>query len=76
MDDTVALTGHLRPILGADELVARIGALVVEARQVVSARANATLTLLNWQVGRLIDVEELPRARADYGDQIVATTSQ
>jgi len=64
------------PMLGTDELVARIGALVVEARQVVAARANATLTVLNWQVGRLIDVEVLQRSRADYGDQIVATASQ
>jgi len=62
--------------LNVDELVERVSTLVEQARAVVAAQANATLTLMNWHIGRLMDAEVLQRRRADYGAQIVASVAQ
>ncbi|PID97217.1 MAG: hypothetical protein CSA84_00300 [Actinomycetales bacterium] len=40
-----------------------------------AAQANATLTLRNWHIGRMIDVEVLKEGRAGYDQEIVATLS-
>lgn len=50
--------------------------LIVDARAHVAASANATLTLLYWHIGKRIGDEVLKGARADYGQEILATLSQ
>jgi len=65
-----------RPLLDVDDLVKLMAGLVESARNVVSAHANATLTMLNWKLGYLINVEVLQRRRGDYGDEIVVSASQ
>lgn len=40
-------------------LVERIAVLVVHARSLVATQANVALTMLPWEIGRLIDVEVL-----------------
>ncbi|MGB3733278.1 PDDEXK nuclease domain-containing protein [Microbacterium sp.] len=57
-------------------LIERVSQLIEQTRTTVAIQANAALTLLNWHIGRMIDVEVLKESRADYGRQIVATLSQ
>ncbi|WP_367119080.1 DUF1016 N-terminal domain-containing protein [uncultured Corynebacterium sp.] len=44
-----------------------------QTRTYVATRANAALTMMNWRIGRLIDIEVLGSERAEYSRQIVAT---
>ncbi len=50
--------------------------LIEQTRAGVAVQANAALTLMNWEIGRLIDVEVLQRERADYAKEIVSTLSR
>jgi hypothetical protein len=50
--------------------------LVRSARQRLATVANATYTLLCWQVGSRLLRENLQAGRASYGKQILATVSQ
>jgi predicted nuclease of restriction endonuclease-like (RecB) superfamily len=50
--------------------------LIDGARARAAAAVNAELTLLYWQVGRRIFDDVLRGARAEYGQQILATLSQ
>ena len=61
--DEAALLGDLR-------------SLVQSARQRIATVANATYTLLCWQVGRRLLSANLQAGRAAYGKQILATVSQ
>lgn len=45
-------------------LVDRVSALVEQTRTFVATQANAALTLLNWHIGHMIDVEVLKEGRA------------
>lgn len=54
-------------------LVDRIAALIEQTRSLVAVQANVALTLMNWEIGHLIDVEVLKQERADYAQQIVAS---
>lgn len=60
---------------GGGELVDQVSTLIDEAQAVAAAQVNATLTLRNWYIGRMIDVEVLKEARAGYDQEIVATLS-
>jgi len=42
----------------------------------VATTANATQTLLHWRIGKRIGEEVLKGARADRGQEILATLSQ
>lgn len=59
-----------------EALFAYVAGLVERGRQVASARANETLTMTYWLIGRAISVNLLRQQRADYGKQIVATLSR
>jgi hypothetical protein len=60
----------------SDSLFTRAADLIERARSTIAVQANATLTLLYWELGRLINVDVLRRERADYEQQIVATLSR
>lgn len=60
---------------GADDLLERVSSLIEQTRSSVASRANAALTMMNWQIGHLIDTEVLGGQRAGYADEIVATLS-
>jgi hypothetical protein len=55
------------------ELLADIRQLIAEARRHVAGAANATLTMLYWQVGQRIRTAILHHKRAAYGEQIVVS---
>jgi predicted nuclease of restriction endonuclease-like (RecB) superfamily len=57
-------------------LLAELRGLIESARQYVAQTANATLTMLYWQVGQRIRREVLQHQRAEYGAQIVASLSR
>ena len=56
-------------------LVDRVSALIEQAQLFASSQVNATLTVRNWYIGRMIDVEVLNEGRAEYAQEIVATLS-
>jgi predicted nuclease of restriction endonuclease-like (RecB) superfamily len=62
--------------LEGDALLADLRRLIHAARQRLATSANATHTLLCWQVGRRLLRENLQEGRAAYGKQILATVSQ
>jgi hypothetical protein len=57
-------------------LLLDLRALVQSARQRLATVANATYTLLCWQIGRRLLRDNLQSGRAAYGKQILATVSQ
>jgi len=59
----------------AGPLLAELRGLIDAARQHVAQTANATLTMLYWQVGQRIRREVLKDGRASYGDEILPTLS-
>lgn len=75
---------HLAPVVrsaaqAADSnegaLFDRIALLIEQTRTTVAIQVNAALTLMNWHIGRMIDVEVLKEGRAGYNEEIVATLS-
>lgn len=56
-------------------LLSDLRTLIQSARQRLATAANATHTLLCWQVGRRLLRENLQAGRAAYGKQILATLS-
>lgn len=61
--DTAALLQELRQLIG-------------DARRAATAAVNVSLTALDWRVGKRMRDEVLAQARAEYGEQIVATLSR
>jgi len=61
---------------GASELFDRVAALIEQTRASVASQANAALTMMNWQLGHLIDAEVLGEQRAGYAEEIVASLGQ
>lgn len=60
---------------GDGTLLDRISQLIEQSRAIVAAQANTALTLMNWHIGRMIDVEVLKETRAGYDQEIVAALS-
>jgi len=50
--------------------------MILSARQTVATTANATLTMLHWQIGNRIRKDILREKRAEYGEQILSTLSK
>ena len=61
--DTAALLRELRQLIG-------------DAQRAAAAAVNVSLTALYWRVGKRMRDEVLGQARAEYGEQIVATLSR
>lgn len=57
-------------------LLSDLRSLVQSARQRLATAANATYTLLCWQIGHRLLRDSLQGGRAAYGKQILATVSQ
>jgi len=63
-------------MVDAASLLSDLRSLIKSSRQRIASVANATYTLLCWQVGRRLLSENLQAGRAAYGKQILATVSQ
>jgi predicted nuclease of restriction endonuclease-like (RecB) superfamily len=57
-------------------LLSEIKKLIELSRKSLAVTVNRTLTLLNWNIGRMIYDHILQGKRAGYGEQILATLSQ
>lgn len=55
------------------ELVDQVSALIDKAQAFAASQVNATLTLRNWYIGRLIDVAVLREGRAGHDQELVAS---
>ena len=55
------------------ELVEQVSALIDQAQAFAAAQVNATLTLRNWYIGRMIDVAVLREGRAGHDQELVAS---
>ena len=64
------------PVVDQGKLITDLRALIQYARLRVASVANATHTMLCWQVGCRLLRENLQDGRAAYGKQILATVSQ
>lgn len=64
--------------LGAEggDLFKQVSALIDRAQSFAAAQANATLTLRNWHIGRMIDVAVLHEERAGHDQELVASLAQ
>ena len=60
----------------APALLNDIRRLITDARGRVASTANATLTMLYWQVGQRIRTEVLRDQRATYGERIVVSVGR
>lgn len=58
------------------ELVEQVSALIEQAQAFAAAQVDATLTLRNWYIGRLIDVAVLREGRAGHAQELVASLAQ
>ena len=58
------------------ELVEQVSTLIDQAQAFAAAQVNATLTLRNWYIGRLIDVAVLREGRAGHDQELVASLAQ
>ena len=57
------------------DLYQQITGLIEQSQRHIAIQANSTLTLLFWQIGRLINDDVLGNKRANYAKQIVSTLS-
>lgn len=60
----------------AKGLLTDVRELILSARQSVATTANATLTMLHWQIGNRIRKDILRLKRAESGEQIFSTLSK
>lgn len=58
-----------------NDLFGKIAGLIEQSKKQIASQANSTLTLLYWNIGKLINENILGNKRADYGKQILSTLS-
>jgi predicted nuclease of restriction endonuclease-like (RecB) superfamily len=72
----LAVTPATPELVDEASLIGDLRELILAARQRVATVANATHTMLFWNVGRRLLKESLQGGRAAYGKQILATVSR
>ena len=65
-----------KEVLTPAQLLTDLRLLIEESRQSVAIAVNYGMTLLYWQVGKIILTEVLNGERAEYGKQIVASVGR
>jgi predicted nuclease of restriction endonuclease-like (RecB) superfamily len=59
-----------------NQLFVSIKKLIDQSRQQVAMSVNSNMSLLYWQIGKMVSEDILKDKRANYGKQIVATLSR
>ena len=59
-----------------NSLFEQIKNLIEQTKNNVAISVNSSLTIMYWNIGKLINNEILQNKRAEYGKEIVATVSQ
>ena len=62
-----------KPLPSENNLYLQITGIIEQSQKHIAIQANSTLTLMFWQIGKLINQNILGNKRADYGKQIVST---
>lgn len=57
-------------------LFEQIKNLIEQTKNNVAVAVNSSLTMMYWNIGKLINDEILQNKRAEYGKEIIATVSQ
>jgi hypothetical protein len=57
-------------------LFEQIKNLIEQTKNNVAVAVNSSMTMMYWNIGKLINDEVLQNKRAEYGKEIVATVSQ
>jgi len=60
----------------SNQLFKAVAKLLIQSKSRIALSINTELTLLNWNIGRLIFLKVLEEEKAAYGQQIIATLSQ
>jgi predicted nuclease of restriction endonuclease-like (RecB) superfamily len=61
------------PLAGSTErLLTQITALIQGTKTTIASSVNASLVILNWQIGEQINREILSHERAEYGQKLIA----
>ena len=50
--------------------------LIEQGKQQIAISVNTTMSMLYWQIGKMINDDVLQNQRAEYGKQIVSTLSR
>lgn len=58
------------------DLISELICLIENTKKQVISQANSSLTVLFWNVGKIILTHNLKHKRAEYGKQIVVTVSR
>ncbi|NHB68884.1 PDDEXK nuclease domain-containing protein [Perlabentimonas gracilis] len=59
-----------------DELIAEISSLIENSKNEIVKYANSSMTMLFWQIGKVVNQKILENKRAEYGKQIIVTLSR
>lgn len=59
-----------------NSLFEQIKNLIEQTKNNVAVAVNSSMTMMYWNIGKLINDEILQNKRAEYGKEIVATVSQ
>ena len=59
-------------LLTIDPLLNEIRGMIDSARRAVAVKINSELTMLYWNIGRIINGEVLKGKRAEYGKQVIS----
>ncbi len=59
-----------------NKLFEQIKDLIEQTKNNVAVAVNSSMTMMYWNIGKLINDEILQNKRAEYGKEIVATLSQ
>lgn len=59
-----------------DELIAEISSLIENSKNEIVNYANSSVTMLFWQIGKVVNQKILENKRAEYGKQIIVTLSR
>ena len=59
-----------------NNLFEQIKNLIEQTKNNVAVAVNSSMTMMYWNIGKLINDEILQNKRAEYGKEIVATVSQ
>ncbi|HPJ01009.1 MAG TPA: PDDEXK nuclease domain-containing protein [Enterococcus sp.] len=59
-----------------DELIAEISSLIENSKKEIVKYANSSMTMLFWQIGKVVNQKILENKRAEYGKEIIVTLSR
>ncbi len=66
----------MKAIENSKDIFKKVSTLIEEARKKVAVTINEEMTILYWNVGKIVKKKIIKNERAEYGRQIVSSLSQ